>query len=269
MHIHHKNMKYLCRSTEDWIEQNLSYLGIKGFACNFIDLKENMFLPLGTGYEPYCEFIEKKLHHDLGSRIVPGIRHWNTSEVLFQIEEKHFQSMSTQNIPATAQQPQHAFDWTIKTSRGFEMFCAVSHQPLQPHQIQSLKHWMHVFSYQGAQVKKYKPKAILELQNRAALEAKFLTFDTLKQQVLVEFQKAKFGQLILTSKEQTYIQHLVLQRSYQDIAARYHVSEMAVLKVIHNIKRKLGGAHMTIHEMLDKLNACGALQACMQLIKYG
>lgn len=267
MHIHHKNMKYLCHSSEAWIKQNLTYLGIEEFSCNFIDLKENTFLPLGSGYGQYCEFIEKKLHHDLASRIAPGIRHWNASEVIFQIEEKHFQAKNTQDIPANSDQAIQAFDWTIKTENGFEMYCVVSQKPLLQHQLNAVKHWMHAFSYEGAQIKKYKPKAMLEIENREALQEKFLHFDEHVNQVPVQFHKAKFGDLVLTGKEQEYIQHLILQRPYREIAAKYQVTEVAVRKVIHNIKRKLGCPNMSISDMFSKLNACGALGACIQSVK--
>jgi DNA-binding CsgD family transcriptional regulator len=264
MNIHHKNMKYLADVSRAWEKKNLSYLGIDKFSCNFIDLKHNTYLPMNADYPRYCDFIEKKLHHELPSRITPGIRPWNPSELLFQVEEAHYKpEKQTEN----AHQKLHAIDWTIKNENGFEIFCIVSHLPLQPHQLNAVKHWMHAYSYEGAQIMKYKPKAMLEIENRAALEEKFLNFDELVTQVPVQFQTAKFGDLILTGKEQEYIQHLMLQRPYREIAAKYQVSQVAVRKVIHNIKRKLGCPNMTIPEMFNQLNACGALGACMQSIK--
>jgi DNA-binding CsgD family transcriptional regulator len=203
------------------------------------------------------------LHRGLHPGYGIGIRYWDTGETLYDIEQAHYQTESaSEGLSPTP----HAFDWTMKTDTGFEIFCVVSHQPLQPSQMQALKHWMHVFSYQGAQIKKYKPKAMLELQNRDALEAKFLNFDDRTLPKPIQFQKAKFDELILTGREQAYIQHLILQRPYKDIAAIYQVSEAAVHKAVFNIKHKLGCGTMNLTEMFDKLNHCGALSACMQSI---
>lgn len=264
MHIHHKNMKYLCNASEAWMRKNLSYLGIEGIGCNIIDLDNNTYLPFGCGYDQYCQFMEKNLHHDMASRVTGGLRFWNEQETLFQVVETHYQP---EKIVLNAQQKLKAFDCTFKTDSGFEIFSIVSQHWLQPQQLHVLKHWMHAFAYEGAKMKKYKPKAMLELENREALAAQFFNFDEPIPLIPVQFQKAKFGELVLTGKEQAYIQLMVLQIPYREIAAKYQVSEVAVRKVIHNIKRKLGCSNMTIPEMFRQLNEYGALGACMQSIK--
>lgn len=262
MYIHHKNQQYLCNATEVWVRRYLSDLGIDEFGCNFLDLQDNTYLPLGSGYTQYCEFIEKQLHHHMAARIKPGIRHWDPDEVLFKVKASHYPPKPDRG---GAQPTLHALDWTIKTATGFELFFVVSHQPLQAPQIKGLQHWLRVFSYKGAQVKKYKPKALLEIENRDAVAEKFSNFG--QTQTKLQRQKAKFDTLILTAREQEYIQHLLLHRPYRDMAAYHQVSEITVHKGISNIKRKLGCARMSTPEMMHKLNACGALGACMQGIK--
>ncbi|MBL6735106.1 MAG: hypothetical protein ISP86_04420 [Shewanellaceae bacterium] len=262
MNIHHKNMKNLCQATEAWIQTHLSDLGIVEFGCNFLDLKDNVYLPMTSGYDQYCDFISKKLHHNLASRIVRGLRFWSPEETVFQVVKSHLRSDAYN--PASRM---YGIDWTIKTDRGFEMFCAVGHRALQPHQINALKHWMHVFSYEGAQIKKSKPKVLLAIENQPSLAEKHINFDELDASEPFLLQKAKFGALVLTGKEQEYIQLLMLQRPYREIAAKYQVTEVAVRKAIHNIKCKLGRPHMSLPEMFSELNACGVLGACMQIIQ--
>jgi DNA-binding CsgD family transcriptional regulator len=262
MNIHHKNMKNLCRATEAWVQTYLSDLGIVEFGCNFIDLTDNTYLPLTSGYGQYCDFISKKLHHNIAPRIVRGLRYWNPNETLFQVVKSHLRSDRHTSAPTM-----HGIDWTIKTDRGFEMFCAVGHHALQPHQINALKHWIHVFSYEGAQIKKSKPKALLAIENQPELAEKYINFDQINTSEPFSLQKAKFGALVLTGKEQEYIQMLMLQCPYREIAAKYQVSEVAVRKAIYNIKCKLGHPNMPLPEMFSELNACGVLGACIQTIQ--
>ena len=135
MHLHYKNIKSLCSASRTWGKKYLSYLGIDRFSCNFLDLKHNTYLPLGSRFDRYCSFIEQKLHHDFASRVTPEIRYWDTGENLYDIEQAHYQTESaSEGLSPTP----HAFDWTMKTDTGFEIFCVVSHQPLQPSHMQAL-----------------------------------------------------------------------------------------------------------------------------------
>jgi hypothetical protein len=256
MQIHYKNMKYIADHTKTWVDKHLGHLGIDMFGCNVIDFKHNTYLPMPRNYDLYCEFIEKKHHLQMASRVQHGLRHWSMADPLYQLECQF-------RAPGTKL---HMLDWTLKTENGFELFFINSRQPLQPQHIYELKQKMHVFSYQVSQLKKYKPKALLELENRDALLEKYLSFDDVLTPQPFDFQKARFGDLVLTGKEQAYIQHMVFQRPYKEIAARYQVSEVAVRKVIYNIKCKLGSPTMSLSEMFTRLHACGALGACMQAV---
>lgn len=256
MHIHYKNMKYIADHTKTWVDQHLGHLGIDMFGCNVIDLKENTYLPMACHYELYCEYIEKKHHLNMAERIQHGLRHWSAADPLYQLEHQFRESDAKL----------HMLDWTLKTEHGFELYFIIGHKLLQPHHIYELKHWLHAFSYQASQIKKYKPKALLELENRDALLEKKLCLDDMPTAESFGFQKAQFGQLVLTGKEQAYIQHMAFQRPYKEIAARYQVSEVAVRKVIYNIKCKLGSPTMTLSEMFSRLHACGALSVCMQAV---
>lgn len=256
MRIHHKNMQYICNTSTKWISQNLSYLGIDKFSCNVIDLKRNTYLPAACRYHEYCEFMEKKHHLNMAARISPGIRHWHNSELLYQFEQGF----------RDPEEIVHIMDWTVKTNTGFELFCVMSRRLLVPQELNALKQWLHVFSYHCTQLQKQKPRAVLELENREALLEQYLSYDEAQAPMPIVYQKARFDDLVLTGKEQAYIQHMILQRTYKEIAALYQVTEVSVRKVITNIKSKLGCPSMSISEMFTKLNSCGALGACMQVI---
>lgn len=175
MSIHHQNMQYLCSATEAWIRQHLSILGIAEFGCNFLDLKQNTFLPLGSNYQQYCIFMNNQLHLNMAARITSGFRPWDASEALLQIKQAHCQvQVQPQSGLEPSQPTLYAMDWTIKTDVGFELFCIIGHRPLQPQDITTLQYWMQAFSKAGAEIKQAKPKALLELENRQALLQKFV-----------------------------------------------------------------------------------------------
>jgi DNA-binding CsgD family transcriptional regulator len=259
MNVHYKNVKQLCATTQSWIQTNLSHLGIDSFGCNFIDLKQGTYLPLGNDYKLYCQYIEKKHHLDMASRIQSSVRVWNQSEPLYQFN----------SAVRGDGKPFHIIDWTIKTDVGFELFVVITHRPLSAEQMIEVKQWMNVFSYHGAHVKKYKPKALIDLEGHDALSEKYETFhlNTTKEQQF-KYQKAKFNQVVLTGKEQTYVEHLVMHRTHKEIAARHQVTETAVRHVICNIKRKLGSENMSTTQMFALLNDCGALAACMNAVRH-
>lgn len=174
MSPHHHNIKYLCNATAAWERQYLHKLGVIKLCCNFIDLKHNTYLPLGSGYLQYCEFMEKKLHLELASRISSGIRHHNPRETLYNVLKAHYFADAT-----TEQSAPYAFDWTFKTQHGFELFGVISQQPLTIPHINTVRHWLRVFSHEGARIQLHKPKALLELENRDMLAAKFAQFEVI------------------------------------------------------------------------------------------
>lgn len=75
------------------------------------------------------------------------------------------------------------------------------------------------------------------------------------------YDKAKFsGNLILTGKEQKYIECLILGMTHRQIAQTYQVSETAVSGVIKNIRRKLNMQEGLSHfEMMLALKERGVL----------
>jgi DNA-binding CsgD family transcriptional regulator len=251
--IHDKNMKYISANTQAWVDKHLAHFGILLFGGNVIDLKHNTYLPAPGHYGLYCEYMEKKHHLHMAARLQPGFRHWSMAEPLYQLGLQ----VSAPN------QTLHVFDWTLKTEHGFELFYVMSYRLLQPQHLFELRQWLNVYSAQVAEVIKYKPKAVLELENGEALLDKHQNFGA--EQIPPPFapQAAQFGDLVLTGKEQTYLKHVLLQQPYSDIAARYQVREVAVRNVIYDIKRKLGAPTMPMSEMFAQLQTRGAIAACL------
>jgi DNA-binding CsgD family transcriptional regulator len=71
------------------------------------------------------------------------------------------------------------------------------------------------------------------------------------------YQKGCFGGLMLTAKEQCYLDYLALGLTYRDIAKKHGVTEVAVRKVYWNIKRKLNEPNLPSSQLLSRLHRHG------------
>jgi hypothetical protein len=167
MNLHHQNIKALCQHVESWIQCHLHQLGVAGFACNFLNLKQGTFLPLGTDYQNYCEYMAQGHHLQMAQRLQPGIQIWQSEQSLYQLVQETYQTAA----------PMHMFDWTIKTAYGFELFVVVSKKPMQFEHLIKINHQMRVFSALGHQINKQKPHALLELEAADAIAEKFQWFE--------------------------------------------------------------------------------------------
>lgn len=67
------------------------------------------------------------------------------------------------------------------------------------------------------------------------------------------------GDLVLTTKEQSFIEHLILNMTQKEIASRLQCSVKTVRKKQVSIKRKLGDSSMTTSAMMIELRKRGIL----------
>ena len=75
----------------------------------------------------------------------------------------------------------------------------------------------------------------------------------------IQYEKSNFKGVILTAKEQLYIEYLLFNLSHKEIAHKQGCSQTAVRQIFINIKRKLGCIHMPTSTLVRKLNEHGVL----------
>jgi DNA-binding CsgD family transcriptional regulator len=74
------------------------------------------------------------------------------------------------------------------------------------------------------------------------------------------YMKVNFGDLVLTAKEQLYIEFIIFNIAHKEIAHRQDVSETSVRKLLSNIKRKLENESMSNSTLLPELRRRGVLE---------
>jgi DNA-binding CsgD family transcriptional regulator len=266
--IHHKNMRYLCESTTDWVEKNLSQFGIFDFGCNFLNINDNSYLPLVSDYHLYCEYMDQNLHLQMLDRLHLGINQWNKNPTLLQSYDDTQIKLNAQlSRDYEPSKNTYHIDWVMKTKSGFQVFYCIGHRSLDANDLLKIKQYLHIHAYEASKIKKYKPKALIDLPTSEEITARFHAIASHENGEPIRYQKAEFDGVILTGKEQEYIEHLVFHRTHKDIAQRYQVTETAVRHIICNIKRKLGNENMPTTTMFALLNETGALAACMGSVR--
>jgi hypothetical protein len=153
MNLHHQNVKALCQQVEQWIQRHLHQLGVTEFACNFLDIQQGTFLPLGNGYRMYCEYMAQGHQYQVAQRLKPGIRVWQPNESLQRLYRTKLYS----------NQAFYKIDLTVKTPQGFELFVVASHKPISMTQFWQLIQAIQTFSALGQGIAASQPNALLEL----------------------------------------------------------------------------------------------------------
>ncbi len=253
MNIHHKNMKQVSQEMQSWTKSNLTYLGI--YECNYahFDLNEASWAGIPMYYDWYCEYMEQGLDLSLASRLSQGTRYWDQTTQLYQ-KYNHFINTIDTHSP-------HRLDVITKTDDGFEMLTVSSDHLLTPSEHLQVEKALRVLSHQARYITKNKPNLTMDL--RCVNELKNIEFEK-EGPCYSQYEKSKFGDVILTSKEQKYIEYMIFNKTQKEIAYLHSCSETAVRKVITNIKRKLGHEFMPNSQMMDLLGQIGVLSICSQ-----
>lgn len=254
MNIHHKNMKQVSEDMKQWTQENLSSLGIYECSYNHFDIKRNIFMPIPMHYEWYCEYLEKGYDLSVAERLNEGANYWKEDDPMFTAYKK-----------CVGRDDCYKLDLVIKNESGFELLIVAGSSPLTAKGFNVLQKNFYQLSFQGHKIRKLKPNTMLEIDPIKSVTEKFYNSGNDDSANLLDpssYKKARFQEVILTAKEQLYIEYLIYNFTHKQIASKQGCSETAVRKVITNIKIKLGNAHMSASTMLLKLNDIGALAVC-------
>lgn len=74
-------------------------------------------------------------------------------------------------------------------------------------------------------------------------------------------KKSQFGHVILTAKELKYVEYMMLNYTYKEIACMQGCSITAVRKKYANIKKKLGNTTMSSSALMIELKNLGVLDS--------
>jgi DNA-binding CsgD family transcriptional regulator len=246
MNIHHKNMKQLAQDIEQWGQRYLSEYGV--FEVNYtrFDTVKKTWMVMPSMYDWYCKFMEQDLDLHIAPRLIPGWRFWESEDLTFQNYQKFLNKKDVSN-PNKCQ-------IVSEIPYGFEMLAVSSYQRLTKHEQIPLERALRNLSYHASCVLKMKPNLLLDFRGAESIpSAKYIV------QTEIPYQKSNFKGLILTAKEQLYIEYMLFNLTYKEIAYQQRCSETAVRKVVFNIKRKLGCEHLPVSKLLIKLNEYGVL----------
>ena len=265
MKIHHKNMKQVFADTQQWVKKNLEPLGIYEFSCNYLDIENQTFMPIGTNYPLYCAYMEKEHHLNVASRLKSGPNLWGNNQELSNLYRNVMDLSPDEKF--------YKLDWPIKTNVGYELFVLTSATPLKHQELKLIRQKMHTFSYEANKIRKQKSNILLELQSIDEIREQYYNASELRtnrciEKELSQYFKSSFGNITLTAKEQLYIEHLMFNMTHKEIAYKHKCSEMAVRKIIMNIKRKIGHEGMSTSKMFQRLNELSVLAVCTQAIQH-
>tara|TARA_B100001094_G_scaffold98535_1_gene94743 strand:+ start:306 stop:1076 length:771 start_codon:yes stop_codon:yes gene_type:complete len=242
MNIHHKNMKQIACDMNNWRQKNLSPYGI--FEVNYTryDIKNKTWIVMPSMYDWYCKFMEQDLDLHIAQRLKSGWKFWDKEDITFKKYEKF---LAIKNVPDT-----HKNQIVSERPDGFEMLAVSSHNKLTQFEQMHVEKAFRSMSYQAESVIKSKPNILLDFRGVEQIP------NLSKPNALPEMQyeKSNFKGLILTAKEQLYIEYLLFNLSHKEVAYKQNCSQTAVRKIYLNIKRKLGCSYMPTSTLLKKLN---------------
>ena len=256
MKIHHKNMKQVSHDMQQWVQSNLAHLGI--FECNYssINAQESTWMGIPMSHRWYCHFMEQGLDKSVVARLQKGSHYLEGSDILYKKYAQYIGSKPTDDL--------HRYDYVIKNHQGFETLTVSSNQLISKSTHDHLNKVLHHLSYQAQRI--VKNKSNIESEFRFSQELTELFEAKTSEEKSSTYMKSKFHDVILTAKEQLYIEYLIRNLSHKEIAHEHDVSETGVRHVLRNIKRKLGNDSMSTPRMFELLDKKGVLSLCSQAL---
>jgi len=258
MNIHHKNMKQISHDLQAWTESHMSNIGVFELSYGYYDLKNKRWMGMASAYPWYCSYLEHQYDMQIYKRLNPGLHYWDKSSDLYN---RYKSQLDYHNIDKA-----YKCDLVIQNDQKFEMLTIACKQKLSGNEESLLEKYLRGFSYQAHKIMKNKKNILLDLKIPSDINLDLE--DEKKLNLSEQYEKSKFGDIVLTSKEIKYIENTIFNLSHKEIAYQNSCSQTAVRKVICNIKRKLGCESMPTSYMLKKLKEIGVLNIISSSLKY-
>ncbi len=254
-------MKQVSQDMQSWVNSNLSSLQVLECAYGHYDIEKGTFMAIPMIQSWYYEYLEKGLDLLVADRLKSKMNYWSHSDQVYSNYHKHIRKNYTDKFF-------YKFDLVNKIPEGYELLAIGVHKKLSNCELLELQRAFRVISYQASQIRKRYPNSCIELRAYEAVHDLFHIENKEKENMISQYEKSKFGDIILTPKEQQYIEYTLFNLTHKEISYKHNCSQTAVRKVISNIKRKLGNEYMPTSSMLIKLNEIGALGLCSRNFVY-
>ena len=254
MKVHHKNVLQASQDMQQWVDSNLQHLGIYECHYCYYDLENYKWMTIPAIYSWYCEYLEKNFDRLISSRLKKGLNYWSPSDLVYQNYQKFVQQFNVQTP--------HKCDLVMPTEKGFEMLVVGVDHPLSKLEQTQLEKFLKYLSYEAHGIIKNKSNILLDLNMESAQNCELPEQPSGK--LYSNYQRSKFGNIILTAKELQYIEHLMFNFTRKEIAHEHDCTETAVRRIVANIKSKLGAEFMSTSDMFKRLNKLGVLNICSQ-----
>lgn len=244
--IHLKNMNLFSKYLEAWRLSKVDNLTSE-IGYMYFDIQKNRYLGSSSNLAWRYEFHEKDLDVSGVNLLREGCFILPNNSVIKSAYNK------LENTQATS----YKTLFCRRDEFGFELFGIVTEQELSNIDQIIMHKKLFNLSYEISRWVKHKKSIFTDIK---AYELARNQFDQSYGVSEIQYDKSKFrGNLILTTKEQQYIEYLLFNLTQKEIAYKHGVSETAVRKVILNIKRKLGYEYMSHTTMMIKLKELGVL----------
>tara|TARA_B100001094_G_C18170890_1_gene795021 strand:- start:389 stop:1144 length:756 start_codon:yes stop_codon:yes gene_type:complete len=249
-------MKQVSQDMQQWTKSNLTHLGIYECTYNYFNVHDETFMPIPMNYNWYCEYMEKGFDLSVADRLNSGSAFWKDDSV-FQAYKK-----------CVGIEKCYKLDLVVKTTKGYEMLILAGQKPLNTKDFTLLNRAFHQVSFLAHRIRQDKPNTLIHLKPVNAIKLNhYRDHQNDTSSKVNKYTKAKFDNIILTPKEQLYIEYTLFNLTHKEIAYKHNCSQTAVRKVISNIKRKLGNEFMPTSQMLLSLNDKGVLSSCTPSVK--
>ena len=243
--LHEKQVKQLSELLIRWMEQELAHLGVFECAYSDYDVIRSIVLTVSSNHLWRAQFYER----DLDLHIEP----------FFKIGFERAPEKSKMKRAYNALYDKHTFKINLVSAykAGFFVFGLTTYRLLNSQEQGTIAVKFRQLCYKIQQWTKQKKHVYREIRVLDAVKAQH---HLQHSSLFVEHQsKSLFDDLALTAKELLYIEELMMNSTYKEIAYNHQRSQASVRGVLANIKRKLGHETMSNSHMMKLLRDKGVL----------
>jgi hypothetical protein len=253
---HQQYIKLLSSYLQSWLESHITLFGVFELGYNFYHIDKNQYLFVSTNASWRDQFLDLGLDQDVIKLLQQDIFTLSNQSPIKQCYNEYHDVNSCKTL------------FVFRNVAGFELFEVTTQSELSYLEQSAIKRSLMNLTYDLKLFIKNKisPSIYSEINglDRVKVQhAKQLT----KVNTPYNYEWACFqGELVLTTKEQLFIEYLMVHLTQKEIASQHNCSVKMVRKKLVNIKRKLGNASMKTSTMMFELKKRGVLSMFSQFL---
>ena len=228
MDVTNQKVEQSASQITSWIKANLGYLDVNEATFMHINTKESYIHAWPTHYEWHLSYWDNDLDLQLHQRLQTNHQTWN------ELSQEHQQVLYRQFHQT------HKTDISIYYDGIYEILSVHTQQALSPNAYVVLKQALHALSHQAAIKRKQNKveQCFLPLRDHRIRYLNQPQHGFSNTHLFTNNKNFSIQGIRFTGLELETIHHLMLMRTYKEIAFIYQCSETAIRKRILNIKRK-------------------------------